>query len=484
MLKKAFIAASGLVLLGQAWAAGPEVQTTLDGRPLNFDQPAVMQDGRVMVPLRGIFESLGADVLFDNATRTIKATKGDRVVELALGSREAMINGQMSYLDVPASSIGGRTLVPLRFVSEALGADVRWSPATRTVAMSSGGEVSNAPIKQTPIQTGSVAPTLSNVVHNARRGLNAGDTLTVTATGDPGGKATFDIMGVVTDVQMREVSSGRYEGEFVVKRGMQVDNGTLVAHLSRNGQESVLESRRAVDINGGTVADNNNNGGGFNGNSSDAFQVTPADGSIVNTSRPTVHVNLDSRLASNSARVFLDGNEVTNQAQTMGSAVHFVPTNDLSSGFHRVSVQAVDRNGRLLTRDWDFSVSSNAYNNNNNNGNWNGNGGFNQNGPMMVNLTNLNNGSSVGSFFNVQGQTTPFSQVSLVAQADRSLIPGVIGVQNQVANITRQADGQGRFDIQVDASRVPRNTTLELRIQASDNQGRSSNPTQIDVTRR
>lgn len=483
MFKKAFVAASTLVLLGQAWAAGPEVQTTLDGRMLNFDQPALMQDGRVMVPLRGIFESLGADVLFDNATRTIKATKGDRVVELALGSREAMINGQMSYLDVPASSIGGRTLVPLRFVSEALGAEVRWSPASRIVALSSsGGEVSNAPIQQPPTQTGNVAPSLSNVVHNARRGLNAGDTLVVTATGDPGGQASFDIMGVTTDVPMREVSSGRYEGEFVVKRGMQVDNGTLVAHLSRNGKESVLESRRAVDINGGNVADNNSsNGGGFNGNSSDAFQVTPAEGSIVNTSRPTVHVNLDSRLTPGSTRVFLDGNEVTNQAQTVGSAVHFVPTGDLSSGYHRVSVQAVDRNGRLLSRDWDFSISTTSYNNNNNNS---GNGVFNPYGPMTVNLTNINNGSSVGSFFNVQGQTTPFSQVSLVAQAERSLIPGVIGVQNQVANITRQADGQGRFDIQVDASRVPVNTNLALRVQASDPQGRSSNPTQIDVTRR
>ncbi|MBX3167499.1 MAG: copper amine oxidase N-terminal domain-containing protein [Candidatus Eremiobacteraeota bacterium] len=462
MLKKTFIAASSLVLLGQAWAAGPEVQTTLDGRPLHFDQPAVMQEGRVMVPLRGIFESLGADVLFDNATRTIKATKGDRVVELALGSREAMINGQLSYLDVPASSIGGRTLVPLRFVSEALGADVRWSPASRTVALSSSGEVSSAPI-QPPAQSSANAPQLSNVVHNARRGLSAGDTLVVTATGDPGARASFDIMGVTTDVPMREVSSGRYEGEFVVKRGMQVQNGTLVARLSRNGQESVLESRRAVDINGGSVADS----GGFNGNSSDAFQVTPAEGAIVNSSRPTVHVNLDSRLTPGTARVFLDGNEVTNQAQVMGSAVHFVPAGDLSSGYHRVSVQAVDRNGRLLSRDWDFSVSTTSFNN--------GGGVF---------VTNLNNGSTVGSFFNVQGQAAPFSQVSLVAQAERSLIPGVIGVQNQVANITRQADGQGRFDIPVDASRVPRNTTLELRIQASDPQGRSSTPTQIDVTRR
>ncbi|MBS2035037.1 copper amine oxidase N-terminal domain-containing protein [bacterium] len=465
-MKQVFIAASALALAGQVWAQGSEVRTTLDGRPLQFDQPAIMQDGRVMVPLRGIFESLGADVIFEKTTRTIKATKGDRVVELALGSREATINGQMSYLDVPAGTIGGRTLVPLRFVSEALGADVRWSSASRTVALTSSGEVSaNPSLPQAPAQT--TAPQLRNVVHNARNALNAGDTLVVTATGEPGAQATFDIMGVVTDVPMREVSSGRYQGEFTVRRGLQVQNGTLVAHLSRNGQESVLESRRAVDINGGATADNQP--------SSEYFQVSPAQGSVVNTSRPTLHVNLDSKLTPGSARVFVDGNEVTNQVQVMGSAVHYVPQNDMNNGYHRVSVQAVDRNGRLLSRDWDFTVQNST--------------GYNQGGAInpyapSINLTNLNNGGVVGDMFNVQGQTTPFSQVSLVAQAQRSLIPGIIGVQNQVASVTRQADGQGRFDLPLDLRGVPRNTTLELRIQASDNQGRTGAPTHIDVTRR
>ena len=383
MFKKAFVAASAAILMGQSWAAGSGVQTTLNGRALQFDQPALMQDGRVMVPLRGIFESLGADVLFDKASRTIKATKGDRVVELALGSREALINGQMSYLDVPASSIRGRTMVPLRFVSEALGADVRWSPVTRTVALNSSGETSNIPI-QTPNQPASVAPRLSKVVHNGRRGLNAGDTLVVTATGDPGAQARFDLMGVISDVPMHEVSSGRYEGEFVIRRGMQVQNGTLVAHLSRNGQESVLESRRAVDISAGDANNNQNVGG------AEFFQVTPAQGAVVDTSRPTVHVNLDSKLTPGSARVFLDGNEVTNQAQVMGTAVHFVPNNDLANGNHRVSVQAVDRNGRLLSRDWNFSVSGNSGTNN-------GGGNINAYAPS-INLSNLNNGSSVIQF--------------------------------------------------------------------------------------
>jgi len=377
MLKKTiaiFIAASAL-------ASAQQVQTQLDGRTLQFDQPAIMQDGRVMVPLRGIFESLGADVLFDSSTRTIKATKGDRVVELTLGSREARINGQMSYLDVPASTMGGRTLVPLRFVSESLGAEVKWMPSSRTVALTSNSDVpndlSNLPNsnqqhqQQQQQQQNMSAPTLTNVVHNARRTLGPGDRLVVTANGDSGGQATFDLLGITNGVYMREVAPGRYEGELTISNGMQVNDGTLVVRLRRNNQEAVLEGRRAVSINStSTVVNNNNN----------------------------------------------------------------YPNNP--------------------------------------------------NQPPLINLTNMTSGANVPGVFNLQGQTTPYSQVQVTAQAQRSLIPGVIGVQSQVAAVTRQADAFGHFDIQVDVSSVPVNTPISLQISASDQQGRISPATRLDVTRR
>lgn len=452
MLKKPiafFIAASAIAL------AQSPVQTTLDGRLLTFDQPAMMQGGRVMVPLRGIFESLGADVLFNPATRTIKATKEDRVVELTLGSRQALINGQVSYLDVPAGTIGGRTLVPLRFVSEALGADVKWNPATRTVALTSTTPPSDlSDLPTTPTQA---RPSLSNLVHNARRTLDEGDRLVVTFNGDPGGQATFDLLGVTNGVPMREVASGRYEGELTITSGMQASSATIVARLRRGNQEAVLESPRAVSIN----ADNNN--------SNNLVSVSPAQGSVVNTYRPTIHANLDRQLSS--ARIFLDGTEVTGQAQIMNSAIHYVPTSDLSPGYHRVSVQAVDRRGRLITRDWDFSVYGSGYSST-------------MPGVPVVSLTNLANGANVPGVFNVQGQTKPYSQVHITAQAQRSLIPGVIGFQDRVASVTRQADAFGRFDIPMDVSQVPINTPLNLEIRASDTEGRTSYPTRLDVTRR
>lgn len=466
-----FAAASMLALAGTA-VADSQVQTMLDGRVLSFDQPAIMQDGRVMVPLRGIFESLGADVLFDNRTRTIKATKGDRVVELTLGSREARINGATSYLDVPASTMGGRTLVPLRFVSESLGADVRWMPSTRTVALTSSGtpsDLNNLP-SQPPVAA-SETPKLRNLVHSARSPLREGDRLVVSFNGDSGGQASFDLMGIANGIPMREVSNGRYEGDMVVRQGMNVEKATLVARLRRGDKEGVLESRRAVSIDYG----NNNN----NNNNNNNAQLSPAQGSVVYNSRPTVHAELNSNVRNGSTRIYLDGNEVTGQSSVNGSSVNFVPNYDLTNGDHRISIQAVDNAGRNINRDWTFTVNANNNNNNNNNGN-----NWNNSNVNNLNVTNLSSGANVSGIFNLQGQTAPYAQVQLVAQSQRSLIPGVIGMQSRVATVNRQADANGRFDMQVDISRVPVNTPVTLDITSTDQSGRASSPVRLDVVRR
>ncbi len=126
-----------------ALAAG-DITVTVDGRPLSFDQSPLMQGGRVLVPLRGIFEALGAKVEWDAPSRTVRATSGDSSMMLPLGSRTATVNGGPVTLDVPAAVVGGRTVVPLRFVAEALGAEVRWDGAARRVAITSGPAGSSA----------------------------------------------------------------------------------------------------------------------------------------------------------------------------------------------------------------------------------------------------------------------------------------------------------------------------------------------------
>ena len=144
------VAILALSLAPHAGLAQAGVQVYVDGQPVNFDVPATVIDGRVLVPLRGVFERLGATVDYDAPTQHIVALRGSQAVELTVGSRQAVVNGQPALLDVPAFTIAGRTMVPLRFVSEALGADVRWVDASRTVLISSAAAVAPAPQPSPP----------------------------------------------------------------------------------------------------------------------------------------------------------------------------------------------------------------------------------------------------------------------------------------------------------------------------------------------
>lgn len=84
-------------------------------------------DGRTLLPLRSLFESLGTDVNWNAKSNTVIATKGSTKIELTINSKTVKINDVTKTLDVPAKLINGSTMVPVRFVSEALGAEVEWN---------------------------------------------------------------------------------------------------------------------------------------------------------------------------------------------------------------------------------------------------------------------------------------------------------------------------------------------------------------------
>ena len=85
------------------------------------------------MPLRGIFEALGAEVSWDDETWTVTAVRGDVTVRLTIGEKVLYRNGKAIEIDVPARLEGWRTLVPLRAVSEAFGSYVEWHDNARTV---------------------------------------------------------------------------------------------------------------------------------------------------------------------------------------------------------------------------------------------------------------------------------------------------------------------------------------------------------------
>ncbi|MCI9588786.1 MAG: hypothetical protein HFF60_12625 [Oscillospiraceae bacterium] len=102
------------------------VDVYVDGSELETDVPAQIVDGRTMVPLAPIFKALGANVTWDNATKTATGGKDGVSVQIQIGNKTAYVNGQPVALDVPAQIINGRTMVPLAFISQVLGADVFW----------------------------------------------------------------------------------------------------------------------------------------------------------------------------------------------------------------------------------------------------------------------------------------------------------------------------------------------------------------------
>lgn len=102
------------------------VKVFLNGVQQSYDQPAIIKNGRTLVPMRPVFEALGATVDFNKVTEEITATKGSNKIKLAIGSQNAVVNGNFKLLDTEAQIINGRTMVPLRFVGEAMGATVEY----------------------------------------------------------------------------------------------------------------------------------------------------------------------------------------------------------------------------------------------------------------------------------------------------------------------------------------------------------------------
>lgn len=109
------------------------IQVFIEGEKQVYKQPPVNSKGNVLVPLRGIFESLGATVEWDSATQTVTATRGGRTVVLTIGSTTAYVNGVPVTLSVKPQLINGSTMVPVRFVSEAFGGEVEWNGETGSV---------------------------------------------------------------------------------------------------------------------------------------------------------------------------------------------------------------------------------------------------------------------------------------------------------------------------------------------------------------
>jgi alpha-tubulin suppressor-like RCC1 family protein len=113
------------------------IKVKLDGTILLFDQPPVLINTKTMVPLRKIFEALGASIDWNAKTQTVTATSGDTVVKLTIGDTKGYVNNVAVPLEQPAAIVNEKTLVPVRFIGESFGAKVDWDEGTKTVILTS-----------------------------------------------------------------------------------------------------------------------------------------------------------------------------------------------------------------------------------------------------------------------------------------------------------------------------------------------------------
>ena len=329
------------VLMTATPANSQAINVTVDGEAVQFEGTRPMSvSGRVLVPLRGVLEKMGALVGWVPETRTVVAEKGDTFIELPVGSTSARVNGRKVILDVPATIIGGSTMVPLRFLGEALGADVQWDAISRTVLIDTGADSGT---NGTPPQV----LRISSFSHNATTWLRAGSQLQVTMKGTAGGTASFEIPGVVDQTRMREDSPGSYSAIWTVPSTANLTvSGASVLGLLRSGAQERSDSR--------------GNSRFHRYSRSEGEEHAACADSTVAQSQPSISAVLDDAVGSgideDSVKITVNDTDVTAQSTVTAGFVSYRPPNALTAGVKTVAISVRDKAGNAGSGKWNLTV--------------------------------------------------------------------------------------------------------------------------------
>lgn len=127
-----FIAVMTLYLSLNAFGS-TNVNVYVNNEIVEFDVNPIVEDGRTLVPLRGVFEKLGAVVDWNKDISEVVIKDANNEIEMILGKEKVIVNGEVKTIDVPTKMINSRTFAPLRFISENLGHTVKWDQNTNSV---------------------------------------------------------------------------------------------------------------------------------------------------------------------------------------------------------------------------------------------------------------------------------------------------------------------------------------------------------------
>lgn len=365
------------MLAGPVRSGAQAIGVTINGQPVVFQDIGPQQiDGRTLVPVRGVLEKLGATISFDNRTQTVIASTPNVDIQLKIGSKTAMVNGKEITLDTPAQTIHDHTFVPLRFIGEALGADLSWDAATRTVRIltkdalnASAGAPSNPvqrddrPRPQTPQEraddnrapagrpgNNGRAPIINSFTQSAGRWLRAGETLEAILEGTPGGQASFRIPGLADQVAMRETAPGHYVGNWNVpaNKHVQLKAAAVIGSLQ-------IGSRTAPLLQAGETV------------SVDAIDPRIRDAAPENTNvsdpRPNISATFEdqgSGVDRKSIHLFVNGRDVTNEANVTRDFISYKPDAPLEAGPQQIELKVMDVAGNLADARWTFNEQPRA----------------------------------------------------------------------------------------------------------------------------
>ncbi len=124
-----------------------DINVSLNGNIVSFpNQKPVVVEGRTLIPLRGVFDNMGYSIDWDGETKTVTLAKGSDTITISIGQASYTLNGTSHAIDVPAQIINGSTMLPLRAIADATGADVLWDGETKIATILDKSSSSAEPI--------------------------------------------------------------------------------------------------------------------------------------------------------------------------------------------------------------------------------------------------------------------------------------------------------------------------------------------------
>ena len=211
--------------------AAKEVKIEIDGKAMvPKDMPAVIIDGRTMLPMRQIAQELGCEVNWNEAAKQIYVMRGSDIIVFTVDSKTGYENGKEFTMDVPATIVNDRTMLPVRALADALHLNIKWDDPNRIVSIQSG----------------------DTVVKDEAKAPESGQTTAGTLTGiqTPSEKDADQTFTIQADGPM-----GRYEKTFVDDQKIVLDfygaKSSLPSEITKTNSDIVTGIRTATHENNG-----------------------------------------------------------------------------------------------------------------------------------------------------------------------------------------------------------------------------------------